>query len=131
MLQIKNLACWVIFTALIWPAYGQKVDCHEQLRGIVRDGDGTPLTGATVWVDSLKTGDVTHIDGGFLIQSLCPGSYSLRVSMIGYEDQFITISLPLTNDLAIRMNSDVRVLHEIVVEGEHAQQHGLSQSVST
>ncbi len=57
-----------------------------KISGKVVDGEsGDPLPGANVLIDGTTRGAATDVDGNYLIINLAPGTYSLRVNMIGYN----------------------------------------------
>lgn len=71
---------------------------HAQSRGAiigrVTDAiDGEPLPGANVVVEDAASGAATDADGDYRLSRLLPGTYTLRVSYIGYEVQTITVDL--------------------------------------
>lgn len=46
---------------------------------------GEPLIGANVFVQGLRIGAATDLNGDYFILNVPPGTYSLTVSMVGYE----------------------------------------------
>lgn len=57
-----------------------------KISGKVTDkSNGEPLIGANVFIQSLKIGASTDVNGEYFILNIPPGSYTLTVSMIGYE----------------------------------------------
>ncbi|MDF1611703.1 TonB-dependent receptor [Stygiobacter electus] len=60
------------------------------LEGTVKDNQGEPLIGASVSltdvsVSSIVRGSVTDQNGRYLILAISPGTYNIKVSMIGYK----------------------------------------------
>lgn len=105
--------------------------CNYTLKGVVEDSDGHPLAGATLWIAALQKGINTAADGSYVFDQLCTGDFMIEVKFLGFEDQRINLHLPTAKPLIVRMQPAVEVLHDVVIEGEHVQQHGLSQAVST
>lgn len=124
--MIRSLLFLFIITFLAPPAVAQ---CPNVLRGLVEDDHGEVLVGATIWIEQLKSGVVSDITGKFEIDQLCPGTYHVEIRFLGYEDQHLTIRIPTVQRLVIKMKSSVRVLHDIVIEGDHSLSHGLTQSL--
>jgi iron complex outermembrane recepter protein len=105
-------------------------ECTSGFKGIIEDENGEPLAGATVWIETLKSGTSTDPNGTFRFSNACPGSYILLIRFVGYEDQTISTKIPAAKTLIIQMKPSVQVLHDIVIEGDHIQRHSLSQSLS-
>ncbi len=63
------------------------------LSGHVVDGEtGERLPGAHVYLTSLEAGTTTNPDGYFVLSSLPPGAYDIRVSYLGYETLDTTLA---------------------------------------
>ncbi|MFD7611257.1 MFS transporter [Streptomyces sp. NPDC059828] len=78
------------------------------VHGVVRGGDGAPLTGAAVTLISLggrQLGrSVSHTDGSYALDAPAPGSYVLIASADGFQPQATTVVVggePLGNDIAL------------------------------
>lgn len=104
--------------------------CTYSLQGFVKDEQGEALPGATVWISAIDKGVSTDQNGSFHFDNLCEGVYAAEVRFVGYEDVQIEFNVPYKETPCIVLHS-VQVLHEVVVEGEHLQQHSLSQAVSS
>ncbi len=59
------------------------------VKGVVKDPDGAPLPGATVFVPGTNNGVVTDVDGNFTIQ--VPANSNLEVSFVGYTTKTIKV----------------------------------------
>jgi iron complex outermembrane receptor protein len=129
MLHFQKIISAIIFSGMIQAGFAQTV-CDDVFAGQVTDNQGQLLLGASVWIEPISRGAVTDEQGNFQIKGLCSGEYKMVVKYIGYEDHTASITLPLHDKLSIRLQSKVRVLHDVVILGEHIQQHGLAQSVS-
>ena len=128
MLQ-KGLPAFLTFLILFFPGLSQGQECTTSLRGIVEDGEGESLVGATLWIEALSTGAATDENGSFSI-NLCPGQYSILIKYVGYEDQRVSIRIPSSRLLVVKMKPSVNMLHDVVVEGTHLTQHSQSQALS-
>ncbi|HEU4561902.1 MAG TPA: TonB-dependent receptor, partial [Longimicrobium sp.] len=100
-----------------------------QIRGSVVDaGSNAPVSAASVAVwsradSALVAGALARPDGSFRIEGLRPGTYYLRVSMMGYAvrtspDLTITAAAPAVNAGAIRMNSTGVALQGVTATGQ-------------
>jgi outer membrane receptor for ferrienterochelin and colicins len=80
--------CCLLFT--ISPAIGQT----GEIVGEVRDEQSRePIGGASVVLEGTRWGAATGLDGAFRITEVRPGTYRLRISMLGYvrSDREITV----------------------------------------
>ncbi len=94
-----------------------------RLSGIVRDAtDQQALVGVNVIVVGTSFGAATDLDGGFLIDGLKAGEYSVRFSYIGYETtQFTSIQIRDGESTTLDVALNLTVLStddEIVIIGE-------------
>jgi iron complex outermembrane recepter protein len=118
------------FFIVLSPAFAFTQNCHLELKGLVEDDAGEVLVGASVWIEALKSGTATSIDGTFSFPNLCPGQYVVLVKFVGYEDQIFSVRLPVAKLPVVKLKSSVNVLHDLVVEGSHAAKHSFTQSLS-
>ncbi|MCA9734570.1 carboxypeptidase-like regulatory domain-containing protein, partial [candidate division KSB1 bacterium] len=86
-----------------------------KIAGTVLDKkSGQPLPGANVFVVGTNLGAATDVDGQFLIINMQPGTYTVRVSMIGYRVANFT-NIRVFTDRIARLTAE---LEETVIEGE-------------
>lgn len=83
----KLLACLLIILWAAKPSLAQDV----RLQGVVSDQYG-PLSGASVSIPLANKVGTTNIDGSFIFE-LLPGTYTISVSALNFEDQLKTINL--------------------------------------
>lgn len=114
----------------LWISGATAQECPYTLKGLVKDEQGEPLPGATVWIKSINKDASTNVDGSFQFENVCAGSYSVEVQYVGYENTVVEIRVPFHEIPCIVMHN-VQMLHDLVIEGEHLQAHSLSQAVST
>jgi len=101
------------------PAFAQE----GVIRGVVTDaGTGTPLPGVNVFVEGLRLGSATNVDGEYEILAVPPGEYTLVVTFIGYkrytEPIVVAAGAVVEQDIALR--EDLLGLEEVVVTGQGA-----------
>lgn len=91
------------------------------LKGRVIGGENDTLFKATIQLVELKKGGFSQRDGTFLIKDIPAGTYTLRVSYIGYESKVIKgvkISKnDTTNINVVKLISDIKQTDEVIVEG--------------
>ena len=94
-------------------------DPRGQIVGSVIDDTGEALYGATVFIEELKTGEVTDSKGKFIIRNLPFSTYTLTVQFIGYQPlkRKITVSKE-RQKIEIRLKADNLMLGEVVVMGK-------------
>ena len=82
-----------------------------------------PLPGANVVIDGTSRGAATDADGDYRLSGLAPGTYALRISYIGYEEQTATVKVvagaAVRQDVGLAPASVVG--EEVVVLGIRAQ----------
>lgn len=83
------------------------------LRGVVEDGTGEPLTGASVLVKGTTEGVATDIDGNFALK--VKNGNVITVSYIGYKPQEINVNGQ--NDIKVVLVEDTQMLEDVVVIG--------------
>lgn len=89
--------------------------------GTVKDADsGEPLIGVNVFVQGTKRGIASNIDGKFSILGIPPGTYTVRVSYIGYQTvtfENVQIVIDRTTDIKVEMHkTSIELGNEIVVK---------------
>ena len=79
----------VILFLLLFTKQGVLAQTGE-IRGVVIEkSTGEPLTGASVMIESLKTGAIVDLDGNYSIKAP-PGVYTLRFSYISFNTPELT-----------------------------------------
>ncbi len=92
-------------------AFAQK----QQYSGVVVDGGGEPVIGASVIQKGTTSGAITDLDGKFTV-SVEPGS-TLVISYIGYKNYETKVS----NNMRIVLEEDSKTLNDVVVIGYGVQ----------
>lgn len=93
-----------------------------KLSGYVTDAaSGDPIPGASVAVEGTTRGATTDIDGEFFVLNLPIGTYSVRISTIGFVAQVVqgvTIESEQTTELTIRLSETVLEGKEVIIQAE-------------
>lgn len=88
---------------------------QSKVTGVVKDGTGEPIIGASVSVKGAQgVGAVTDLDGNFTL-TVPSGKKQLLVSYIGFTPQ--TIDVTGKNTFEIVLKEDNQTLNEVVVVG--------------
>lgn len=102
-------------SCFVWLSYSQSL---IEVKGIVQDAiTGEPLIGVNILVEGTQAGTVTGLDGDFSISA--PPQATIRVSYIGYK--VLTLKLSGESFLTIRLETDTRLIDEVVVVGYTVQ----------
>lgn len=93
-----------------------------KIRGTVRDREsGEPLVGANVVIDGTSLGAATDVNGEYIILSVPPGVYTLRVSLVGYAPLTVSnirVSANLTTTQDFRIASSAVQVQGVEVVAE-------------
>jgi len=98
-------------------------DATGQISGRVIDSHtGLPIAGATVLVVGTNRGANTNLDGKFVIPRIAPGTYTLRISSIGFQTLEVK-NVIVEADLTVEINNSLTqgpdgLEEKIVVEAE-------------
>ncbi len=88
-----------------------------KISGTVTDQQtGEPLMGVNIIISEVQMGAAADLNGNFIIANLPPGTYTVRVSMIGYATQLIKevrVEIDLTTKLNVEMNVE-SIMGEVV-----------------
>lgn len=111
MKQVSRLILGLVALLSTFPAMA----ASRQVTGTVTDMQGEPLVGASVMLVNSRTGCMADIDGHFSLQ-VPEGPASLKVALIGYQQQTVKVS-PTQTVVHIKMKEDSQTLEETVVVG--------------
>ena len=99
-----------------------------QCTGVVKDGNGEPVIGASVFVKGTHNGAVTDLDGRFSLTGVKRGS-ALHISYVGYNDRDVVWDGSALN---VILTDNEQSLNEVVVVGFGTQKKAdLTGSVAT
>ena len=92
-----------------------------KIAGRIVDKKKQPLEGVNVVVPAARTGAVTDAQGRFTILNVAPGSYEVRLALLGYQTQMVKDVIVSADNIA-RVDREMDVapvdLKEIVVTAE-------------
>ena len=100
--------------------------------GLVKEANGEPIIGASVFVKGTKIGTVTNTDGEFSLD--VPANATLLVSYIGFTTQEVALKGSANLNIVLK-EDEAQALNEVVVVGYGTQKKatvtGAIASVST
>ncbi|WPV65196.1 TonB-dependent siderophore receptor [Chitinophaga sp. LS1] len=90
------------------------------IRGKVITSDGQPAPYVTVQVKGTGRGIVTDQNGEFIFKKIKPGTYTLQVSLIGYEsvEQTVTVEEDKVAHATIQLSATNQQMKEVVIVGD-------------
>jgi iron complex outermembrane receptor protein len=93
-------------------------NCTYTLFGEVKDfHDGTPMSGATIYVETLDKYLAADINGNFSIKNLCNGNLILVVSHVGCDTKRVEVNIEGDTYKEINMEHHVEELNEVKISG--------------
>ncbi len=108
---------------LLWSQLGFTQGAAVVISGVVTDArTGETLPGATILLVGTNTGVSADLEGRFSISTL-PGSHTLEVTFVGYQDKTLSVELADRVDLQIRLEPKETLLQEVVVSGRRSGDH--------
>ncbi|MEZ4970897.1 MAG: TonB-dependent receptor [Flavobacteriaceae bacterium] len=115
-----KLIAWATTLLLTFNAFSQ-----ASIKGILTDDTNQPLTGATVYIEELKKGTMTDLDGYYELLDIEAGSWTLTLRMLGYQSKTKQITLrpddSLTHDAVL--TEDLSSLDEVVVSASRHSEY--------
>lgn len=111
------LAMTGILNVIYLTAPGQ--EGYGALRGRISDVNKQTLPGATVFIEDLKNGVVSDINGFYLLPKLPSGTYRVTVSYVGYKTERFTVQIEAgkTREKEVTLKSETKQLNEVKVGG--------------
>ena len=98
------------------------------IRGRIVDASKQILPGASVYIEKLHTGVTSDVNGFYTFSNLDPGTYTVKVTYVGYSPVELNITIPegKTLDRDVVLQEGVE-LQEVVVGGAfHGQRRAMS-----
>ena len=90
--------------------------CSAQVSGIVTDQQGTPLTGANLYIKGTYDGTSSDVNGRFLLKTNVGGDIQLMCEFIGFQSDSLLINLNETNnDIHFRLKESTEFLRGVTI----------------
>ncbi|WP_289290549.1 MULTISPECIES: TonB-dependent receptor [Bacteroides] len=98
----------------------EKVNVVKQgtIRGRIIDASKQTLPGASIYIENLHTGVTSDVNGYYTFSNLNPGTYTIKISYVGYSPVEMKITIPAGRTLEkdVVLNEGLE-LQEVVVGG--------------
>jgi iron complex outermembrane receptor protein len=92
--------------------------CNSKLSGVIEDfHDGSKITGATLYIESLNRYETSDLDGNYQFLNLCNGKYTITVSHLACETKTFNIEVKSDMIYDINLEHHIEELDEIKVKG--------------
>lgn len=92
----------------------EKEEENGKIKGIIIDANSNdPLIGANVMIVGTSIGAAANIDGQFILTSVKPGSYKLKITYVGYKEKIEEVTVVSNRATEITVKLDW-----VAVEGE-------------
>jgi iron complex outermembrane receptor protein len=105
-------------------------DCALSFEGTVVDAQsGEPLSFGTIFFKEPDKGAVTDEKGRFQVKSLCPGTYTVVCSFLGYASGTMTLVLSQNTTYKFRLQPETKTIQEVEVTGQKEKTLGLATQV--
>ncbi|MFI1745910.1 TonB-dependent receptor [Thalassobellus sediminis] len=105
---------YLLIVGLCFFGISYSQNCTHTFFGEIKDfHDGTPMSGATVHIESLNKYTTADINGKFTIKNLCEGKLVLAISHIGCENKRVEIDMNGDTYKEINMEHHIEELHEV------------------
>lgn len=98
-------------------------DCGLTLSGKVLDHDTRePLIGATIYIEELQRGTLSDEYGNYHFHHLCRGSYTLKVTYIGYVMERPSLRMTTSTVRNLTLHIDSKQLKAVEITGSRLQE---------
>ena len=118
MRQTSVLGFFALLLLITTPALAQR----GKIAGTITDAaSGETLPGVNIFLTETEQGAATDVDGYYFINNVRPGTYTLRVTLVGYQErviQAVRVSTGLTTTQDIQLQEAEIGLEELVVVSE-------------
>jgi iron complex outermembrane receptor protein len=115
-----KIMTWAVALLLSIYAFPQ-----SSIKGKITDEGNQPLIGATVYISELNKGNMTDLNGDYVIGDIEEGSWTVIVRMLGYQTQSkkITIAPNSTWNYDLVLQEDLNDLDEVVVSASRHSEY--------
>lgn len=99
----------------VWAVSYSQNACKGVFSGQIHNESNQPVIGAAIVILPLQKGLVTDLQGNFRFEDLCPGTYSVKVQYLGYEDVEFDIEINGHVTRVIHLEEGATQLDEVVI----------------
>ena len=110
---MSQIIKYLLILMLLFTSIGFSQETGKIKGKVFESGSGDPLIGANIMIDGTSIGTASNLDGEFVLSSVEPGNYNLKISYVGYKQK--------TEKVTVVSNRATEVIIElewIAVEGK-------------
>jgi Ca-activated chloride channel family protein len=120
-----------LIAASTGPSARATADDSLTITGVITDAKtGDPIAYAAVVVEGMSKGTTTKTDGSFTIRGMAPGSYTLFVSVHGYELQTATVAVSAPTVELVRIALDEAEVPTLASQADYGSTIDVESSAS-
>ncbi|MEN8157692.1 MAG: TonB-dependent receptor [Bacteroidota bacterium] len=113
---MKRAAWMLAMSFLALAAYSQ-----HTISGVVVDNENQPLPGASLVIDEIGRGGVASTNGAFSLENVPEGTFTLKITFVGYETKTRSFTIPPDLDLGrISLKQASLMMEEVMVTATRA-----------
>lgn len=111
---------------------GQESSCNCCIKGKLLDIDSKePIAFATVRMINMDKYALTTVNGEFMFNNVCPDTYSLSFSSIGFTDTVVDQKYKQDEQQLFYLSEQITGLDQVVIKGERIKEKGTETIAQT
>jgi iron complex outermembrane recepter protein len=116
-------ALLLMFTTGLFTAQANEMDGNGAIRGKVTTAEGKPIALVSVQLKNTKKTAVTDDNGVFVLSNVKEGSYTLKLTLVGYgsKEESVTVTEGTTAEISISLSLSDMQLKEVEVNTARAK----------
>ncbi|WKL48065.1 TonB-dependent receptor [Flavobacterium pectinovorum] len=118
-LNLKT-SCFLSAICLLFSISTALAQTNGKIKGTITTSEGDPAAGVNVVLKNSKYGTVTNDDGSFELNRVKPNTYSLQISLTGYEttEQEVVVAESETANVNLKLKVSNKELQEVVINSK-------------
>ena len=108
----------IFFLLSMGAAFAQQ--SNGKIKGVITTSEGDPAAGVNVILKNSRYGTVTNDDGTFDLNRIKPNTYTLQISLTGYEttEQEVIVAENETANINLQLKVSNKELQEVVINSK-------------
>ena len=114
-----NIMSYLFMLSVLFTFTAESLFAQGTVTGKVTDSNNNALLAANVILTGTNYGAATNSEGMYLIQKVPAGTYTIRISMVGYSsvEYFITVPVEGTVEQNAVLKEDILNMESVVITG--------------